>query len=195
MGAFRAQVQVALTAPVSVAMDSTAANVISHQLSVKTGIDESKFSTGFVGTVDVVAAAQYADAQAVLAATPSPPQAPALLANGCLADGSEDICDVWPSDEDPTLFGTGKYNYFYDASDDFHRLGSRDPIFVPNQFTRNGVCEDGLPSVNGNPSRTYKLYIYNDDGIRVSPRGGTSYRSFGGGTAGTTVLNLSLIHI
>jgi len=140
MGAFRAQIQVALTAPVTVAMDSTAANAISHQLAIKTGIDESKLSAAFVGQVDVVAASEYATAAATLAATPSPPQAPAVSPNGCLADGSQDVCDVWPSELDTSLFGVGKYNYFYDGDDSFHRLGSRDPIFTPDQFKDNGIC-------------------------------------------------------
>lgn len=140
MGAFRAQVQVALTAPVTVAMDSTAASAVRNKLASATGIDASKFSAGFVGAVDVASAAQYADAQAVLALTPSPPSAPLILENGCPADGSLDVCDVWPSNEDTSLFGRGKYNYFYDVNDDFHRLGSRDPIFTPSQFTNNGIC-------------------------------------------------------
>ena len=96
-----------------------------------------------------------------------------LLFNGGRNDDDE------TSGVDSTLFGAGKYHYFYDdENDSFGRLGSGAPIFSSLQFTNNGVCEDGLPSSTGNPSKAYRLYLYPN----VITSGGANPRSFGTAT-------------
>ena len=177
-GGFRVSVSTPLTADLGIMIDNAASTAIRDMiLAARVG---TNFGTGVLleATLSYTQSFDAATANAA-AALVSPPSPPTLSAGGCPIDDSLDVCDVWPT-VDASMYGPGLYNYLYDDSaghaatngQEYMRLGSG---AAPENFVRNGKCDDGLPSTNGNPQGRYRLYLF--PGVATSS--GASPRSFG----------------
>jgi len=185
VGPHKVELQVALSSPVASSIDQTAVDQIIALIATAAAVDEWLFTATFTTQASlssVASAAAFAMAEAIT----SPPAPPLMLPNGCPADGSLDVCDVWPDKVDSSLMGAGKYNYLYDdEAGTSGRMGSGSSLFSPAQFTNNGKCDDGAPSANGNPQGQWRLYLY--PGVVTSV--GANPRSFGiEDGSGTTVV-------
>jgi len=134
------ELQVALTSQVTTYMDQVGLDAIVALVATAAGVDAASFTTSFT-TAGTTATIASAAAFAMAAAITSPPSPPLLLANGCPADGSLDVCDLWPNTIDTELMDATKYNYLYDdTAGTYARMGSGSAFFSPTQFVKNGLC-------------------------------------------------------
>jgi hypothetical protein len=156
---FTVTVELALTSEPHVLLDAAVSNAIRRRIAYATGTDSSKVAISFNTVENSVKELLVATGATASASSPSSP--PQTNSDGCRVDGSDNVCDVWPSEFDTSLVGNGIYAYLYDDDDAAtYRLGGGASVFGVDQFVNDGKCDDGAPSLIGNPSSSYRLYIY-----------------------------------